>query len=949
MSSFDLLQAVQPSEGWFVVFGLKNGDRRQKLVETREEFDTATEQLVAAGYDAYFGVAKYATKSGRTKENVRAAKAFWMDIDCGESKAVVNEKTGKPNGYIDQSTAITELCAFCEKLGLPIPIMVNSGRGVHAYWALTEEVTRDKWEPVANRLRELCAIHDLHADPSVFEIARVLRTPGTYNFKGEEPLPVELICEGDPTSYEDFRNILGVKEAEVIIPKRELTDLGKTLQENIESSFSKIMRRSATYNGCQQLLECFQEQETLSEPRWFNALSIAKFCKDQESAIHKLSNKHPGYDPVATIEKIAHIKGPHSCEQFERNNPKGCEGCPFKGKITSPISLGKELIVSTGEDNVVIVPPEVEGQEPEKHIIPDCPHPFARGKNGGIYLIPQEEEAEPILVYQHDLFVKRRVHHPLEGEAFVLTTYMPMEGWKDIFIYNRQLVDKIELRTVLANAGVICINKKLDYLLQYVTSAAQDFQCKVRAERMRLQFGWADNDRKFIIGDREISAEGTFHSPPSSATAPMVEKMQKKGSLAKWKEVFNLYGRPGLEPVAFATLSAFGSPLFKFTGQMGAMINLVYPGSGSGKSTTLHMINSVYGQCRMFAVDKDTQNAKVQSFGIMNNIPITIDEITNMKPDAFSDLIYLISQGRGKERMRGSANELRANHVKWNSSVVSTSNAYMSDKLLSIKDAPDGELMRMIEYRIEYSDVIETAFAKDMFDVQLHENYGHAGDIYAEYLVSNLEKVKEGLRNMQRKIDTEFKFTSRERNWSALIACNMYGGYLAKTLGLLDWDLDSIYKWTYNMLKSLRENHSPPVADSIQTVGRFIYKYQHCMLVVNDAADKRTNIQMAPLREPKGELMIRYEPDTKKLFILCGKLRNFCSEFQTGCRDTLIDLEQKGVYLGTINRRMGKGMATSGPTVSCLVFDTSNPEFMGMEEYEKPLPKEEAEDESGGD
>ena len=146
MSQFDLLSAVQPAEGWFAVLGIKGkGDVRQKLVATREEVDQLATDYMAQGRNVFFGVAKYETDEGRAKDNVKALKAFWLDIDCGEAKARVDEKTGRPDGYIDQPTALGELKRFCKLVGLPKPILVNSGRGVHVYWALTEEVTREQW------------------------------------------------------------------------------------------------------------------------------------------------------------------------------------------------------------------------------------------------------------------------------------------------------------------------------------------------------------------------------------------------------------------------------------------------------------------------------------------------------------------------------------------------------------------------------------------------------------------------------------------------------------------------------------------------------------------------------------------------------------------------------------------------------------------------------------
>ena len=217
----DLLSIVQPSDGWFAVLGIKNEkDVVQKLVATRQEVDAVAEKFLKQKRNVYFGVAKFETPSNRKKENVKALKAFWIDIDCGESKAEVNPKTGRPDGYIDQATGLQKLKDFCAEVGLPKPLLVNSGRGIHVYWPLTQEVTRSQWEPVAERLRDLCIQHNFYIDGQVFEAARVLRIPGTFNFKDDPPSTVEILSYADPVDYEFFKALLGVKELSEKAPKR---------------------------------------------------------------------------------------------------------------------------------------------------------------------------------------------------------------------------------------------------------------------------------------------------------------------------------------------------------------------------------------------------------------------------------------------------------------------------------------------------------------------------------------------------------------------------------------------------------------------------------------------------------------------------------------------------------------------------------------------------------
>jgi hypothetical protein len=932
MADKDLLSIVQPSEGWYAVLGIKGEDDvRQELVATREEVDELAAKFVAQKRHVYFGVAKFATDVNRKKENVKALKAFWLDIDCGESKAEINPKTGRPDGYIDQPAGLQALQDFCKKIGLPRPLLVNSGRGIHAYWPLTREVTRQEWEPVAERLRELCVLHNFHIDGKVFEVARVLRIPGTYNFKDNPPTLVEIISDAQPVEYETLRSILGVKAPAIEAPKRELTELAKAMMQNTTSSFNKIMMRGES--GCRQLVYAYNDRETLSEPRWFDALSIAKFCSDRDFAIHKMSKGHPDYDYATTESKVVHIVGPHSCAEFERSNPGGCDGCPHKNKIKSPIMLGKEIIEATEEDNTVVVESDEEDEDAEVHQIPKYPNPFFRGKNGGIYRMVGDEE-EPIRVYEHDLYVVKRMKDPVLGEVVVMKLHLPRDGVKEFVVPNMHVTDPNELRKALSSHGVVCAKKPFGLLMEYLFASIKELQYKRKAEHMRQQFGWADRDSKFIIGDREITPDGVFHSPPSSTTSNLANHMQPVGTLEAWKEVFALYGRPGLEPHAFATLTAFGSPLLKFLGQNGAILNVIHQSSGTGKTTILHMCNSVYGDPgRLCAMWDDTINAKLLRLGVMNNLPFTVDEMTNTSPTDFSTLAYSMSQGRGKDRVKASSNELRMNLTSWQSMSLCSSNASFYEKLASLKNSPDGEIMRLVEYKIDYSTAIDVAHAKQMFDHQLKENYGHAGDIYAKWLVENLEEAKQTVLGIQAKIDRELKLSQRERFWSAVAAANITGGLIAKNLGLIDWDMKAIYKWATQMILGLRVEVRPPASDVMAVVGDYINRHMQNILVVNEEVDRRTQMVMLPTLEPRGELLIRYEPDTKKMFLAAKAFKNDCVRFQVNYKDTLNQLEKKGIFLGTMNKRLSKGMKIVSPGVHSLIFDCSNAEFISMDEF----------------
>jgi hypothetical protein len=920
MGEFDLIGAVQPTDGWYAIVGIKGDAKRQEIVETREEANKQIAYFLRRKYNVFFGVAKYIDDSSRTKRNVRALKSFWLDIDCGPSKS-----------YPTQSEGISALQQFCQTTGLPKPIIVNSGRGLHVYWALDKEVSRDKWEPVAARLKEVCGSQGLHVDNSCFEAARILRVPGTFNFKGDDPAPVEVITRGKPISYEAIRGLLGVKSPTTALfagsPRQPLSPLGKLIQSNMEASFSKIMRRGE--NGCAQLNDCYENRAQLSEPRWFSALSIAKFCTDRDKAVYRMSADYPDYDPHKTEQKLEHIIGPHTCVEFEKNNPGLCEACPHFNKIKSPIALGKAVIKAPEEGNTVEAA-AINGEIKTYHI-PEFPFPYVRGKNGGIFRKGIEDEEDDMLVFPYDFYIVKRMDDPVDGDVVLMRFHTPQDGVREFVVSSSKVMDGVELRKLLASKGIVSGKKQFDLIVDYVIKSFSQIFDKNKAEKMRNQFGWVDNDSKFIVGDREISVEGTYHSPPSSATRVLADRMVPNGNIEKWKEVFNLYGRPGLEAHAFAAATAFGAPLLRFSGQRGAIINVVHPNSGTGKTTILHMCNSVWGDPeKLCAKSDDTFNSKVFKLGVYCNLPVTFDEMSNTEEKQLSDLAYLITQGTGKDRMKASSNELRLNLTSWQTIALCSSNHSFYEKLENLKKTPQGEMMRIIEYNIDYSDAVDTRLGKEMFDHQLLENFGFAGDIYARFILAKYDEVKALYHTIQQRIDTRLKLTQRERFWSATVAANITGIYVAVHLGLCDWGVARIFKWACRMILSLRGTLTPPPGGDRQVLGEFIIGRMSNILIVNGNADCRSKMQAAPLLEPKQDLMIRYEPDTARVYITAGSFRQYCATHSISYRATLAKMKESGIHIKSEVKRMSKGMRINTPGVQSLVFDANHPDFISL-------------------
>jgi hypothetical protein len=164
----------------------------------------AADALSAAGSDVYFGVGLRtpglgAHERGR-KVSVIMVPGFWADIDIEPPAGSKAHKAGGAGKL--PPTALDALRILEAAPGAPT-VLVHSGYGLHAYWCFEEplEVT----DPgVASAFELACkafqatliaraASHGWHMDDTS-DITRVLRIPGTMNYKGRD---VDLTAGAD--------------------------------------------------------------------------------------------------------------------------------------------------------------------------------------------------------------------------------------------------------------------------------------------------------------------------------------------------------------------------------------------------------------------------------------------------------------------------------------------------------------------------------------------------------------------------------------------------------------------------------------------------------------------------------------------------------------------------------------------------------------------------------
>lgn len=237
--------------------------------------------------------------------------------------------------------------------------------------------------------------------------------------------------------------------------------------------------------------------------------------------------------------------------------------------------------------------------------------------------------------------------------------------------------------------------------------------------------------------------------------------------------------------------------------------------------------------------------------------------------------------------------------------------------------------MRVFEIKTFANHSMDKGQADEVFSL-MFDNYGIAGEIYIRWVASHLPEVLEFMEKTQQQFDNEICATNKERYWSAGVASILTGGHFAKQLGLHDYDLKRIYRWAADMVTYSRADVESLKVDHDMVLGDYIRNHINNILIINDEVDKRLGMGGPAIREPRNELRIRYEPDTKLIFIPIEDLRNWCAQRQLYYKELVAELKQKGIFLKAEKKRLGKGTDIPTPPSYCAVLDSSKGHFIDV-------------------
>jgi hypothetical protein len=772
-------------------------------------------------------------KIRRTQQAASCFRVLCFDLDCGDDKP-----------YKTLQEGLMALVNMVKAVELPKPMVIKSGNGAHVYWTLSETIEKDKWVTLSSALFEATQSHGLEIDASkIKDPSMVLRPVGSFHKKAEWK-PVEMLIEG--AGEQDVGLMAGLlkdymPKAKPVKAKKQSALLDAVLGDTKNIDLDSLAEK------CQQVRALMESGgvtnaagDPVDEPMWRASLGIAKFTPDEEVSVVLLAGGHPDFDFDANMEKLAGWKGtgPTNCKTFEDLCPKGCDGCPYRGGITSPAQLSgmSTEIVEEVVDQVTQEVIKITFDMPEGYVVKDdC---ILKEKK-----VETEHgiatEWERVSTYQ--MYIRSIFFDPLALQTSIkVAIKYPIRGWEE-HEFPVEVLSSLgkEFSSFLLNTQVFGFKttpqqeKLRGYLMDYLEMVQQ----RVATGYDYASFGW-QKDGSFICGNVIVNApNGTTDRRITGSAKDYLERIQQVGTREGFVAAMDMLNNPGTRVIRICVLAAMSGLLAKHYGNGSSIISIYSTQTTTGKTLSLLAVNSLFGHPKdMIQGRNDTPNYLYSARGTLNNLPMTIDELTMADDYTVATMAYSFSEGKEKSTL--TSDRRMRKPATWDGPTFMTTNTSLMEKFAGVQQ--DSEPLRVRTFEIRQDDrtfvSLKTSEGESLareFGDKLIENYGWAMPELAEAICSmgGAEKVAESGRKDFRK-NFDFEFDPQERFYEAMIMASWAVGKMAKALGLITFDVKQTIAEMLECVESLRVETKESKVDALDVVSLFMQQNNDKIITV---------------------------------------------------------------------------------------------------------------------
>ena len=719
-----------------------------------------------------------------------------------------------------------EAIDFVNSLKLKPSIIVRSGNGVHAIWLLGEPFIIHN-DDEREQIRELSAGFGMYVIAegrkkgwkldNVQDVPRMLRAPGSLNFKSNPPKQCEVYSAEEIryplTAFEEFRRNTEIVEFHA--------------EDDLVGPAERMCGK------CAFIDHCIENAATLPEPMWHAMISIVAVAEDGQKKVHEWSEAYPGYSYDQTeehYERAAKMSRPCSCRYirdfFGFDCPK--EGCGVRAPIVFAYYtmeervqklLEEELTVDEAleEKNLQLVHYAREHQpvqyfkmkekygklkvgvrDLEKMLNTTGGKTDAR-ENGQEFckaleldsveidglVVPKNWEVDMDGVrriaflngvpyaksaFSAPVYISRRMTNVDDGDVKLELAFYCDCRWKKLIVPRGDAMDKSKL-VKYANQGLPVTSETSKEAVKYMEAFETSNKNAIPLHRSIERMGWVGNKEFFPYYMENPAA----YDGAGEESHRIIAAVALHGDKDKWME---MAAKLRTMQAARVMLAASFASVLLHPLQLRPFIFHLWANSRSGKTAVLKAAVSIYGDHNVLLRSYNSTSVGIErTASTVRNIPLALDELQSlsMKYEYLARITYMLGNGIGK--MRGDRSGGTQQLQTWCNTILST-----GEQPITLESSMDGENTRVME--LYASPIDDTDFAREVHQISA-ENYGFAGQIFMDYLFREYE-LEKGISKL-RKAYTECRDTFRSSYEMAYGKCTSIYQEYASVLVFADY------------------------------------------------------------------------------------------------------------------------------------------------------------------
>lgn len=333
----------------------------------------------------------------------------------------------------------------------------------------------------------------------------------------------------------------------------------------------------------------------------------------------------------------------------------------------------------------------------------------------------------------HPILIKKRLINAETGKEKVVLAFYKGFKWKEITI-DKGIIASSNKIVQLADYGVSVTSESAKLLVKFLSDLENMNIEQIGATTSTSKFGWIGHDFMPYDADIEFDAESRFRD--------IFESLQPKGSYDTWLELMHKIRKSGRYEPQLYMAGAFASILLKPLNILPFILNL-WGESGKGKTVALMVACSIWANPaeNKYITDSSSSQVAVEvRQDILNNLPLFMDDLSKMRDkygDGFTDFIYLLCGGKGKDRSNVNLGLNKTN--SWQNITMTN-----IERPLSTDTMRGGAINRILDFEMDDGSIFRNG--NHVVSV-LSKNYGFAGKLFVEIIkgmdISTIKQMQE--------------------------------------------------------------------------------------------------------------------------------------------------------------------------------------------------------------